>query len=443
MENTLASSGWVQEPDGRGTWSILCTCTLTTILCCWSSVAPNLPAKGDGEFRRWRYKFDLACLSVLGSEFILMVALGQWSSARRSVKDFHDAGYKDWSIKHAWFADMGGFLLDHPGDEVPSFPVDAKQLCALVKDGYVVYPALEEEEIEDKSKSGGLAKLFAIAQACWFTLNCLFRFAQGIFVTTLEVTTLSFILVFLVTSFCWYHKPMDVNRPITLELTAPIDMIRKNYDQADSPWYETPFDFLSRDEWFIARFWKYYIQILHYMHIPLFTRPERRPYDRIPSHYGPNVDTRAEILCTPTVLLFSSVFLIAWNSEYPTQAEQTLWRIASASIVAFTIGGGLTALYFHRTIFKADSKQGIPAIPNKEREPHHWIRRFALSLRNIDPEQDPALEIPLRALVPISLACVLYVLGRGFILIEDLIGLRDLPKSAFQTVSWSKYVPHW
>lgn len=85
MNNTLTRE-WVPEPDGRGTWNILSTCILTIILCCWTSVSPNLPAKSDGTFRKWRYKFDLACIALLGSEFLLMLALGQWSSARRSVK---------------------------------------------------------------------------------------------------------------------------------------------------------------------------------------------------------------------------------------------------------------------------------------------------------------------------------------------------------------------
>lgn len=74
-------------------------------------------------------------------------------------QDFHDAGYTDWTIKHAFFADMGGFLIKPPAmDSLPPFPMNAKQLCTLVKEGYVVYPILEEEEIKDKSKSDGLAR---------------------------------------------------------------------------------------------------------------------------------------------------------------------------------------------------------------------------------------------------------------------------------------------
>ncbi|KAJ5383003.1 hypothetical protein N7517_000914 [Penicillium concentricum] len=422
MNDTIITTrGWVPEPDGRGTWGILSTCVLTIILCCWTSVFPNLPAQSDGAFKKWRYKFDLACIAILGSEFLLILALGQWSSARCSVKPPET-------------------------DLLPSFPLDAKQLYILVKEGYVEYPILEEEEIKDKSKADGLSRLMAIVQVLWFSLNCIFRFAQGLFLTTLELTTLSFILVFLVTSYCWSHKPMDIDKPIILKLKKSVVIIRENLGRnSGSKWYETPLDFLSRDEWFCARFWKYYVQILHYIHIPLFTRPERRPYDRIPSHFIPNMDTQAEIICAPTILLFSSVFLIAWNSAFPSATEKLLWRIASVNSLAFALIAGPLSLYFHRKMFQPElaKARAQAALKRKRGSKNRWISRLAARLRNIDPEQDPNLEIPLRALIPISFVCAFYCVGRGFILTEDLIGLRSLPESAYQTVSWSKYVPHW
>lgn len=50
---------------------------------------------------------------------------------------FHEAGYKDWTIKHAFFANMGGFLIEPPETDIPSFPLDAEQLYVLVQHGYV------------------------------------------------------------------------------------------------------------------------------------------------------------------------------------------------------------------------------------------------------------------------------------------------------------------
>lgn len=52
------------------------------------------------------------------------------------------------------------------------------------------------------------------------------------------------------------------------------------------------------------------------------------------------------------------------------------------------------------------------------------------------------LGLPKRFFVPITVMCVLYCLARLYILVEDLMGLRSLPKSAFDTVEWSKYIPH-
>jgi hypothetical protein len=83
---TVNIPGWVDEPDGRGTWGILSTCLLTIILCCWTSVCPNIPAPSDGQFTRMRDKLHLALMGVLGPEFLLMLTLGQWTSARKSVK---------------------------------------------------------------------------------------------------------------------------------------------------------------------------------------------------------------------------------------------------------------------------------------------------------------------------------------------------------------------
>lgn len=237
---------------------------------------------------------------------------------------------------------------------------------------------------------------------------------------------------------------MSINRPITLELKISMAIVRNKLGQPPgSKWYETPLDFLTRDEWFCARFWRYYIQILHYMHVPLWTRPERRPYDRIPGHFIPNVDTQAEIICAPTILLFSSVFLAGWNFHFPNATEKLLWRMASVNILAFGLVGGLLSLYFHKTMFRPDFTQTRAlASLKRKRIPQGWIGQLAARLRNIDPEQDPELEIPIRALIPITFVCVFYAVGRGFILTEDLIGLRSLPESAFETISWSRYVPH-
>lgn len=79
-------SGWTASPQGRGTFDIVLTWIFTIILCCWTTVCPNVPALTDGRWAQFRDKFDLACIGLLGPEFLLGISLGQRSSASLSVK---------------------------------------------------------------------------------------------------------------------------------------------------------------------------------------------------------------------------------------------------------------------------------------------------------------------------------------------------------------------
>jgi hypothetical protein len=65
-------------------------------------------------------------------------------------------------------------------------------------------------------------------------LNCILRVAQGLALTTLELTTVSFVLVFFATSFCWYHKPQDVSTTYTLTLGANINAVREKVRQCSA-----------------------------------------------------------------------------------------------------------------------------------------------------------------------------------------------------------------
>jgi hypothetical protein len=85
--------------------------------------------------------------SYAWSEIILTVVLHQV---------FHAGGYSSWTMKHAFFADMGGFLLKTPGWK--PFPLDAQQLYYMVSRGYLKYPEIEKATIDDKDKADGVAR---------------------------------------------------------------------------------------------------------------------------------------------------------------------------------------------------------------------------------------------------------------------------------------------
>lgn len=58
---------------------------------------------------------------------------------------------------------MGGFVLKaKQGNKEITFPVNAKQLFYLINKGYLEYPQLRKEEIQDKNKADGLARFVTV-----------------------------------------------------------------------------------------------------------------------------------------------------------------------------------------------------------------------------------------------------------------------------------------
>lgn len=194
---------------------------------------------------------------------------------------------------------------------------------------------------------------------------------------------------------------------------------------------------------FCERFWRYYTWIGQRIHFPIFSRPiAKRPYDRFPSDRFLALDTRADILGAAFILVFGSLFMFAWNFHFPSAIEEILWRVASTCILIFTIIGGPFAQYCQKVLFPKWTKerQQVPRDAEGQGVP---LEQVVDRLRNIHSAEDHRLVIPVRALIPVTIFCILYCVCRFYILVEDLAGLRDLPRDAFVTVEWSIYVPHW
>lgn len=120
-------------------------------------------------------------LTFLGPEIVLVLAFGQYYSAKASIVEFESlgyvkdatAGYDGWTLTHGFYADMGGIHVQpKPSCDWPkgwkSFPVDAKQLAWLVRHDYLQRSRDPDEpdyirnislrSIQARSKVDGLAK---------------------------------------------------------------------------------------------------------------------------------------------------------------------------------------------------------------------------------------------------------------------------------------------
>lgn len=430
-------SGWTASPQGRGTFDIVLTCILTIILCCWTTVCPNVPALTDGRWAQFCDKFDLACIGLLGPEFLLGIALGQRSSASRSVQKFKQlkGKYPPWTLTHAFFADMGGFVLEAPDLSFP-IPLDAEQIFYLVENKYIDYPAIDEEEIRDKNKADGLARLLTVCQALWFLTSSIARPIQGLRMTTLELTTISFIIVMFATSYSWFHKPSDISRPITLQCNTTISHIRNEAGLRglSDEYRSTPLDFINDDEYVMHLIWDHYINLLQRLHIPLFTRRiTTRPHNRNRGDRFLKTALNFEFFAGIVIIPFSATFICAWNFYFPSEAERILWRTASVFFFFFGAIGGSYTWMWHLMLFEKYKQNA--RVSRIDASAAHLHRGKATPAGSTIP-------LPKSLIWPVSFLCFFHCLFRTYIFVEDIISLRSLPESVFSSVNWSLYLPH-
>lgn len=457
--------GWTSEPDGRGTLSILWSCSFTMFLCSWSILFLNVPSPNDTQFQVFRRKLYMTTLSFLGPEFIFQIALGQWVSARQSVREFepwilarnasrgpNEPEYK-WTMEHAFFADMGGFVL-HTTDNA-SFPIDAKQLHYLVTEGHLKFPKLDERMIADRNKADGAFRIVTLFQILWFVINLCGRAAQQLAITCVELTTAAFIVCSVGILFCWAQKPSDVAVSETLESEKSLEEILA--ERMHEPYRQTPLDFISRKEWPWSLYWSNWINILR--NLGIVFAPPKKPVDRFENTIARELSSATERVFLGVTTAYLAIFICGWNYTFPSPIEQTLWRISSitmmGSLIAYwAISEFVFSAYprmkkYASTLIRSqkreqDAEIGIrsPRWPVHERFVR-GAKHVAACIRNNSVDQDPALDVPLKAILPMYVVCFFYCCARTYIFVADAIEFRSLPASTYATVNWSVYFPHF
>ena len=410
----------------------------------------------------------MACLTIIGPEFTFQIAIGQWCSARRSVERFKRSGYPlsdsgdpEWSMRHAFHADMGGFVL-HPDlsetEQWTSFPLDAEQVHYLVVNKYVPYSdvAIEEELIKERNKVDTLVRLITVLQISWYLIGAVGRAFQHLAVTILELATIGFIICTLGTYYFWYYKPVDIGRAIVIKPNVTIGQILLDAgDRAKAPYRRTPLDFAGHQDWSWTLYWAYWMGTLRKF-LNITFAPKKRPIEKIPDDYYPPLTNATMCILFLFQTGYAAVHISGWNLRFPTHTEKLLWHITTLSIISTMLTYWIVHLYAF----------AIPAAVRKRRVDHRSegdtkvhreartrasarlslarrIERFLSPLRNNSYPHDPAMDIPLKAIIPILGCCVVYCTSRGFIIIEGFINLRALPPSAYESVNWSAFLPHF
>lgn len=396
--------GWVDSPNQRGTIDIIWSCITTLAICCWVMLHLNVPAKNDNLWTLFLRRARWLMLALLSPELVMLFACGQWASAQRSVADMHSLGYQNWTMIHAFYADMGGFLL-HPPD-CRSFPITAKQVHYLVQQRYLPVPKITGKEIWDKSKADMFAKTVAGFQAAWLVAQVIARGIKHLSVTLLELSTVALITCTGAALLFWFNKPLNVETPTNLKLEFSLaEILVRAGDTAEAPFHDTPLDFVEGNLYTSGQ-----------MPFASCWGVQERPLPRIPNDRDSRLHSLRIILivAVPTAS-FSLLHLIGWNFDFPTREEQMMWRWTCISM-GIILGIGCFA-------------EAISIV---------WDGYTTSALTNLGGYK---LRWPSNLLFFIP--GFLYMSARLIVIVEIVISLRLLPPGCFEVVQWSQLLPHF
>lgn len=117
--------------------------------------------------------------------------------------------------------------------------------------------------------------------------------------------------------------------------------------------------------------------------------------------------------------IFGMIHCLAWNFEFPSLVEEVMWRTCSSIIAGLCLCTMAIALVY-------------------------IIIKIVKEIRDPDSSSRPSLGPRLTEISKIvcSTFAICFVVTRLSLLVLSIVGLRNLPDSAFDTVQWSGFIPH-
>lgn len=385
--------GWVSTDCGRRTSDILWSCLATILLSVWTVIHLPVPCYSrfeegkliSGEpsqsWRNWVIRSGIvpAVISVIAPEFMTYMALRDLYAAWLIQRLMKQM---KWTLTRAFFLHMGGFCLETPSGLRMQF--DVNQLLSAIAnsaDWLRQLEKVEEHHINDHAKSNPITKLIACGQALWLVTQIISRVHQHKAITLLEVSTTAYAVCALTAYLAWWNKPQNPTLPITISCS---DIELPQQDKTMLMYY----DFETKKEYVWAGRW-----FDHYF--------------RIEGSIYAWVDTfLLGILCTA---MFGAIHVASWNIKLLSHAEQWLWR--GSALYCCTAG----------TIFVL-----VPTLDA--------ICQYLSLIR----EATSGI-IETYAVVVIA---SIYVIVRLYMIAEVFLSLRALPRSAYEEVQWSSFIPH-
>lgn len=307
--------------------------------------------------------------------------------------------------------------------------------------------ALNSKMVKDKSKASLLAKFLVCCQAIWTVLQVLSRYAVGVPVTLLELYTVLHTICAVAMNLVWIGKPFNISQPDIIDLDqAVMDDLKKPVDPVEDNgnFVPSPIDVFWSDKTHTynshltrrARLGKLLFRQLWDWdkHQELrgggfFQKFKILPlvYEALWNGGGFWVE---ELALTLVGFVYGGLHLAAWDYTFPTNAEQTLWKIASVLTAGSVLGFFSTIIvgFWGRWVWKfwrQTDKKGGPEIVK-------WLLKLGEVLSAI---------FILIFCVGFCLAFIPCILARLYLLIESFIAMRKLPVGSYDVVYWSRFLP--
>ncbi|KAJ3555575.1 hypothetical protein NP233_g12176 [Leucocoprinus birnbaumii] len=197
--------------------------------------------------------------AILGPEFVTIWAFRQRLGAARNAKKYNEkfkltpqsrsklqclmnwfrrpneemTPDRSWGLTHGFLLEMHGlryfkngqpssFLIPSP-EGFPKYDITKKILKhdpykgIIIRLSQLTRPAnISENEINDKSKGDFFSKLVVVVQTTWFIVQCVARWVQRLHVTELEIVTLAFAMLNIITYVLWWNKPQNMRIAIPI-----------------------------------------------------------------------------------------------------------------------------------------------------------------------------------------------------------------------------------
>jgi hypothetical protein len=243
---------------------------------------------------------------------------------------------------------------------------------------------------------------------------------------------------------CWWKKPLDVGIPIPLPIGHRLRGAEWNpsgsgFNIDDT--YPLRYELLVRER----RIAKTVLAVV-----------ARAAYD-FAWDFGYNAKLWSTAMAAANCLLHAT----AWNSHFPTEVERGLWRAACVGValgpfsICVLVWKKELECYVMQYIYRCATKD-IGSIPQLiEQIVIMWgiVVRSGEGQDNIrGPEtMRPPSGLPATwpvwcrhlLIVGIIVCAALYGTSIMFFLVEAFISLRSIQASAYKTVEWADYLPHF